>query len=126
MHVFINYNREFISVNCKEHLHSKSTSFIPAFFFSLFLQDRLIGMIGLRGTYILGLVIFSLSMVFTVLASTNVTILNICALFSGLGFSVITTIPNSLITMYHAEPEVYLRRGRKTGFGSDIAILDSG
>ena len=39
----------------------------------------------------------------------------------------ITTIPNTLVTMYHEEPLLYFGTDAgKAGVGADIAILDSG
>ena len=46
---------------------------------------------------------------------------------SGLGYAVITTIPNSLVTKYHEQPGLYYGADAgKAGVGADIAILDSG
>ena len=64
-------------------------------------------MIGLRETYLLGLVIFAVSMFLTVASGRNVVALNVFAAVSGVGFAVITTIPNSLITMYRASPDLF-------------------
>ena len=52
--------------------------------------------------------------------------MNLAAAASGLGYAVITTIPNTLITMYHEEPELYYGNHARAGVGEDIAILDSG
>ena len=95
--------------------------------FAAFLQRSVSDAIGLRNTYILGMSSFALSMALTV-AFPVVPVLNACAAVSGVGYSVITTIPNTLVTMYHARPEVFLRgrRGGRKGFGEDIAIFDSG
>ena len=74
---------------------------------------------------------FGLSMAFTV-AFPTVIVLNICAAFSGLGFAVATTIPCTLITRYHEQPEVFFRDTRgigginpNAGVGEDMAVLDS-
>jgi hypothetical protein len=56
----------------------------------------------------------------------SLTCLNLAAAASGLGYAVITTIPNTLITMYHEEPELYYGSHSRAGVGEDIAILDSG
>ena len=57
----------------------------------------------------------------------SLTCLNLAAAASGLGYAVITTIPNTLITMYHEEPELYYgSHSARAGVGEDIAILDSG
>ena len=70
-------------------------------------------------------------MFFTV-AFPSVVVLNICAAFSGLGFAVATTIPCTLLTKYHDQPEIYFRDTREamaskppTGVGEDMAVLDS-
>ena len=74
-----------------------------------------------------GLLTFALSMLLTALIP-NVTVLNICAALSGIGFAVITTIPNTLVTLYHRHPETFFydRKEMVAGYGEDIAILDSG
>ncbi len=60
-------------------------------------------------------------------APYSLTCLNLAAAASGLGYAVITTIPNTLITMYHEEPELYYgSHSARAGVGEDIAILDSG
>ena len=102
-------------------------SFFPACFFAAFLQRSISDSFGLRATYIFGMASFACAMVLTV-AFPHVAVLNVCAAVSGIGYSVITTIPNTLVTMYHARPDVYFkhRRGRNKGFGEDIAIFDSG
>ena len=92
-------------------------------------------MVGLKATYIFGLFTFGLSMLFTVLFP-SVVVLNICAAFSGVGFAVATTIPCTLITKYHEQPEIFFRDTRTTvhaestntahnGVGGDMAVLDS-
>ena len=72
------------------------------------MQHHIIQAIGLRNTYLTGLITFGFSMTFTV-AFPNVVVLNVCAAISGLGFAVITTIPNTLVTMYHNHPEVFFK-----------------
>ena len=78
-----------------------------ALLFSSCLQKRVISLIGLRETYLLGLVTFAASMFLTVASGANVVALNVFAAVSGVGFAVITTIPNSLITMYRASPDLF-------------------
>ncbi len=53
-------------------------------------------MIGLKVVYLFGVVVFGLSMTFTVLFP-SVIILNVCAAISGVGFAVVTTIPGTLV-----------------------------
>ena len=89
--------------------HHRSRFRIPAFFFAFFCQSNLVRLIGLRSTYLFGLVTFALSMLFTVLYP-NVVMLNICAAVSGIGFTVITTVPNTLVSLYHSQRDVYFRR----------------
>ena len=108
---------------------------ISACLFSSFVQDSMSNMVGLKATYIFGLFTFGLSMLFTVLFP-SVVVLNICAAFSGVGFAVATTIPCTLITKYHEQPEIFFRDTRTTvhaestntahnGVGGDMAVLDS-
>ena len=57
----------------------------------------------------------------------SLSCLNLAAAASGLGYAVITTIPNALVTMYHEDPLLYFGTDAgKAGVGADIAILDSG
>ena len=90
---------------------------ITACLFSSFVQDSIANLIGLKNTYIFGLAIFGLSMGLTVVFP-SVIVLNICAAFSGLGFAVATTIPCTLITRYHEQPEVFFRDTRSVGIGN--------
>ena len=88
-----------------------------ALLFSSCLQKRVISLIGLRATYLSGLVIFAVCMFLTVATGANVSALNFFAAVSGVGFAVITTIPNSLITMYHDNPDLFFKdriRGEST------------
>ena len=88
--------------------------FFSACLFSSFVQDSLANLIGLKTTYIFGLAMFGLSMFFTVVFP-SVVVLNICAAFSGLGFAVATTIPCSLLTRYHQQPDLFFRDTRPIG-----------
>ena len=101
---------------------------MTACLFSSFVQDSMANLVGLKTTYIFGLAMFGLSMFFTVIFP-SVVILNICAAFSGLGFAVATTIPCTLLTKYHEQPEIFFRDTRancaSTGVGEDMAVLDS-
>jgi len=96
--------------------------------FSSFVQDSMANLIGLKTTYVFGLAMFGLSMLFTVMFP-SVVVLNICAAFSGLGFAVATTVPCTLLTKYHEQPDVFFRDTRPigvfTGVGEDMAVLDS-
>ena len=88
--------------------------FFSACLFSSFVQDSVANLIGLKTTYIFGLAMFGLSMFFTVVFP-SVVVLNICAAFSGLGFAVATTIPCSLLTRYHQQPDLFFRDTRPIG-----------
>ena len=70
-------------------------------------------LVGNKVLYISGLALFGVSMFFTVIFP-SVVVLNVCAAFSGLGFAVATTIPCTLITKYHEQPEIFFRDTRKT------------
>jgi len=100
---------------------------ITACLYAVFVQEHVTKMIGLRRSYQLGLAVFSLSMAITVLNTSSLSWLNLAAAASGLGYAVITTIPNALVTMYHEDPLLYFGSDAgKAGVGADIAILDSG
>jgi len=100
---------------------------ITACVYAVFVQEHVTKMIGLRRSYQLGLAIFALSMAVTVLNTSSLSCLNLAAAASGLGYAVITTIPNALVTMYHEDPILYFGTDAgKAGVGADIAILDSG
>ncbi|CAG0880239.1 unnamed protein product, partial [Darwinula stevensoni] len=98
-----------------------------------FIQKSVISLIGLRSTYLLGMCIFSLSMVLTMFVTDNVFLINVLAAISGVGYSAVTTVPNSLLTMYHAKKEIYLsdtkmvqgKSGKRRGVATDLAVLDS-
>ena len=70
-------------------------------------------LVGNKVLYISGLALFGVSMFFTVIFP-SVVVLNVCAAFSGLGFAVATTIPCTLITKYHEQPEIFFRDTRTT------------
>lgn len=107
---------------------------LAAFIFSSLVQSSLIKAFSLKFVYMFGLLTFGLSMLLTVLYP-NVIVLNICAAISGLGFSVTTTVPYTLITLYHTFSDVFYRDpgvdgdtscdASSVGYGEDIAILDS-
>ena len=66
-------------------------------------------------------------MTITLLSTASLTCLNLAAAASGVGFAVITTVPNTIVTMYHEDPALYYGAAAgKAGVGADIAILDSG
>lgn len=77
--------------------------------FAMFIQDHFIKKIGMKATYLFGLLTFAVSMLLIVI-SPSVLMVNICAAWSGIGTAVANTIPGTLITKYHTNPEVYLNR----------------
>ena len=80
-----------------ETAHSFDLIFIfSACLFASFVQDSLTNLIGLKSLYLFGLITFGLSMLITVVFP-SVIVLNVCAAFSGIGFSVATTIPGTLV-----------------------------
>lgn len=100
---------------------------ITAGFYAIFVQEHVTRVLGLRRSYQFGLAVFSLSMGVTVLSTASLTCLNLAAAASGVGFAVITTVPNTIVTMYHEDPALYYGAAAgKAGVGADIAILDSG
>ena len=97
---------------------------IIACVFAICGMEYVTNMIGMKNTYVYGLISFGISMLFTAIFP-NVIVLNICAAISGLGYAAINTIPNSLITAYHARPGFYYSNDDDRGFGGDLAIMDS-
>ena len=106
--------RALLAKHAKPYNNFHHFSFDTACLFSSFVQDSLANLIGLKTTYIFGLAMFGLSMFFTVVFP-SVVVLNICAAFSGLGFAVATTIPCSLLTRYHQQPDLFFRDTRPIG-----------
>ena len=82
-------------------------------------------LVGNKVLYISGLALFGVSMFFTVIFP-SVVVLNVCAAFSGLGFAVATTIPCTLITKYHEQPEIFFRDTRTTVQSSTSGCSTSG
>jgi len=107
---------------------------VTAGVYALFLQEHVTRAVGLKRSYQLGLAVFSVSMAVTVLSTSSpppsyfsLTCLNLAAAASGVGFSVITTVPNTIVTLYHEDPVLYYGQAAgKAGVGADIAILDTG
>ena len=69
--------------------------------------------IGIKATYLFGLLTFAVSMLFMVLFPT-VMIVNLCASLSGFGTAVANTIPGTLVTKYHANPDSFINRQKQT------------
>ena len=67
----------------------------------------------MKATYLFGLLTFATSILFMVLFP-SVIIINLCAALSGFGTAVANTIPGTLITKYHASPELYLGDEKST------------
>ena len=93
-----------------------------ALLFSSCLQKYVISLVGLRSTYLSGLVIFAVCMFLTVASGPNIFALNFFAAVSGIGFAVITTIPNGLITMYRANSDLFYKDRIR---GKSVVGLDS-
>ena len=81
--------------------------------FAMFIQDPLIRRIGMKATYLFGLLTFATSMLLMIIFP-SVIIINLCSALSGFGTSVANTIPGTLITKYHASPELYLGNEKET------------
>ena len=86
---------------------------ISACLFAIFIQEPLIKRIGIKATYLFGLLTFAVSMMFMVMFPT-VIIVNLCAALSGFGTAVANTIPGTLVTKYHASPESFLNCQKQT------------
>merc|ERR1719225_1118842 len=100
---------------------------ITACLYAVFFQDYVTKMVGLKRSYQLGLGVFSVSMAVTVLNTSSLTSLNLAAAASGVGFSVITTVPNTIVTLYHEDAVLYYGAAAgRGGVGEDIAVLDTG
>lgn len=110
---------------------------ITACVYAGFLQDAVIRHFGMARAYFVGLLVFGLCMV-AILASTSIAVISLCTAVAGLGFAAITTIPNTLVTTYHADKELYFfdcsprergagdgGGGEERGIGADIAVINS-
>lgn len=98
---------------------------IPACLFATFLQEGLVGCVGLRATYLIGLLVFATSMLLTVIYP-SVIVINVCAALSGLGTAVVMNIPASLITIYQKNPDDFYPDAKQlNGVGYNMAIIDS-
>jgi len=99
---------------------------LTAGLYAVFIQEHMTRYLGMRMSYQLGLIVFSASMGATVVFSHSLQLINVAAAASGLGYAVVTTIPNTLVTMYHEEADLYYGPSNRGGVGEAIAILDSG
>jgi len=81
--------------------------------FAMFIQDPLIRRIGMKATYLFGLLTFATAMLLMIIFP-SVIVINLCSALSGFGTSVANTIPGTLITKYHASPELYLGSEKET------------
>ena len=82
----------------------------------MFAQEPLIQLIGMKATYLFGLLTFSISMCLLVVFPYTLSV-NLCGALSGFGTAVANTIPGTLVTKYNTCPELYLSSPRK-GKGS--------
>merc|ERR1719209_1689752 len=100
---------------------------ITAGVYALFIQEHITKLLGLKRSYQFGLAVFAISMAVTVLSTNSLTSLNLAAAASGVGFSVITTVPNTIVTLYHEDAVLYYGAAAgRGGVGEDIAVLDTG
>jgi len=100
---------------------------ITAGVYALFIQEHITKLLGLKRSYQFGLAVFAISMAITVLSTNSLTSLNLAAAASGVGFSVITTVPNTIVTLYHEDAVLYYGAAAgRGGVGEDIAVLDTG
>jgi len=104
---------------------------LVACLFAMFIQEPLIQMIGMKATYLFGLLTFAISMFLLVAFPLDISV-NLCGALSGFGTAVANTIPGTLVTKYNTCPELYLSTPRKTkgsvlegGIGGDMAIIDT-
>ncbi|XP_033115668.1 solute carrier family 45 member 3-like [Anneissia japonica] len=95
--------------------------------FSAFLA-RLIQMYGTKAIYVFGMGVFTLATT-TILFLDKIAVVVMLASLTGFGNAVVTTLPYTVLTMYHEQPEVFYPDmdnhskllNRK---GTDIALLD--
>ncbi|XP_076339258.1 solute carrier family 45 member 3-like [Tachypleus tridentatus] len=99
---------------------------ITAVLYAALLQDKLIGRFGPRTVFILGMMCFTISMIVTVLTE-SIVLVNICSGISGVGLAALTTIPYSLLDMYHSKKEYHEESSSNgvRGLGEDVAYLDA-
>ena len=69
-------------------------------------------MIGMKKTYLFGLLTFAISMFLLVAFPSDISV-NLCGALSGFGTAVANTIPGTLVTKYNTCPELYLSTPRK-------------
>ncbi|XP_043234688.1 solute carrier family 45 member 3-like [Amphibalanus amphitrite] len=94
--------------------------------FSLFCAPLLTQRLGRRGTYVLCLSLFSVSMMMLPLTSSVPVIYLLCTVM-GCGYAILGTIPNSLVTLYHYQPKIFFAdkpSSESAGLGENFAILD--
>ncbi|CAF3576308.1 unnamed protein product [Rotaria socialis] len=87
----------------------------------------LINRFGVHLTFSFGMLVFALSMV-VIYVSRSIIIVNIMASLSGLGMASLTSIPYTLVMVYHANREIYFVDNHKIqtyGIGTILGILDS-
>ncbi|XP_074660620.1 solute carrier family 45 member 3-like [Tubulanus polymorphus] len=83
---------------------------------------------GAKGTYLFGMFSFTLSML-VIAVSDDIVVVNILASFTGIAYAVTTTIPCTLITLYHDDKKMFFHDrqhgAEQHGFGEDMATMDS-
>ena len=103
---------------------------VLACLYSAVAQDKITSRVGLRGTYVIGLALYSLSMV-GILFNSGAESITFWSLVSGTGFAVVTTIPPCLVALYSGDQSLHPSPEEKDaaddsdrGFGRDIAVLE--
>ena len=101
----------FVDLVCVFNFSSVFSRFTGSLF-SLFCAPMLTKRLGRRGTYVLCLSLFSVSMMMLPLTSSVSVIYLLCTVM-GCGYTILGTIPNGLVTLYHYQPEVSQSSRRK-------------
>ncbi|CAF0748228.1 unnamed protein product [Didymodactylos carnosus] len=82
---------------------------------------------GIRLTFSFGMFVFVISM-FVMYMSRNIIIVNAMASLSGLGMASLTSIPYTLVMLYHSNREVFFADSitiQNRGIGTVLGIIDS-
>ncbi|XP_071955804.1 solute carrier family 45 member 3-like [Antedon mediterranea] len=89
--------------------------------------EYVINMFGSKAVYVFGMAMFTMA-TFFILFLDNIAVVIFLASLTGFGNVVVTTLPYTVLTMYHEQPEVFFPDvdtskllNRK---GTDIALLD--
>lgn len=99
---------------------------LTAAVYAVFIQQHVTNHLGMKASYKLGIGVHATAMAVTVACPTSLICVNVAAAVSGVGYAVVTTIPNTLVTMYHDDSITFYGTRSCGGVGEAIAILDSG